>query len=40
MTRPGDAAGPGMAQLRVVVTDDQAAVRDGLVTLLDLLPDV
>lgn len=26
--------------LRVVVADDQAAVREGLVTLLDLLPDV
>jgi DNA-binding NarL/FixJ family response regulator len=30
----------GRAMLRVVVADDQAAVREGLVTLLDLLPDV
>jgi len=31
---------PGQRRLRVVVVDDQAAVREGLVTLLDLLPDV
>jgi DNA-binding NarL/FixJ family response regulator len=30
----------GSHALRVVVADDQAAVREGLVTLLDLLPDV
>lgn len=30
----------GAGALRVIVVDDQAAVREGLVTLLDLLPDV
>jgi DNA-binding NarL/FixJ family response regulator len=30
----------GAPTLRVVIADDQAAVREGLVTLLDLLPDV
>ncbi|WP_410670094.1 response regulator [Amycolatopsis sp. cmx-4-68] len=31
---------PDHPTLRVVVADDQAAVREGLVTLLDLLPDI
>ncbi|OXM60463.1 DNA-binding response regulator [Amycolatopsis vastitatis] len=31
---------PDNPTLRVVVADDQAAVREGLVTLLDLLPDI
>ncbi|MEV6825075.1 response regulator transcription factor [Amycolatopsis sp. NPDC051102] len=31
---------PDRPTLRVVVADDQAAVREGLVTLLDLLPDI
>ncbi|HEU5356722.1 MAG TPA: response regulator transcription factor [Actinocrinis sp.] len=32
--------GPAKAQVRVLVADDQAAVRDGLVTLLDLDPQI
>ncbi len=35
--RPGPAA---PAPLRIVVADDQASVREGLVVLLDLLPDI
>ena len=31
---------PGPAPLRIVVADDQASVREGLVVLLDLLPDI
>ncbi|KAA9149997.1 response regulator transcription factor [Amycolatopsis acidicola] len=34
---PGD---PGVTPLRVVLADDQAVVREGLVTLLGLLPEV
>jgi len=34
------AAGPAGDVIRVVVADDQAIVRDGLATVLDLLPDV
>jgi DNA-binding NarL/FixJ family response regulator len=33
-------AEPAATQLRVVVADDQAAVREGLATLLDLMPDL
>jgi DNA-binding NarL/FixJ family response regulator len=36
-THPGPAA---PASLRIVVADDQASVREGLVVLLDLLPDI
>ena len=32
--------GPGSGVLRVIVADDQASVREGLVVLLDLLPDI
>jgi DNA-binding NarL/FixJ family response regulator len=32
--------GPVAAPLRIVVADDQASVREGLVVLLDLLPDI
>ena len=35
-----DAPAEGSPRLRVVVADDQAAVREGLVTLLDLMPDI
>ena len=35
-----DMTTPDNPPLRVVVADDQAAVREGLVTLLDLLPDI
>jgi len=36
----GDAGGAGSAALRVVVADDQASVREGLVLLLGGLPDI
>ncbi|GIH14364.1 response regulator transcription factor [Rugosimonospora africana] len=36
MTAPGSA----VESLRIVVADDQASVREGLVVLLDLLPDI
>ncbi|HVV10263.1 response regulator transcription factor [Amycolatopsis sp.] len=36
----GTPGGPGVTPLRVVLADDQAVVREGLVTLLGLLPDV
>jgi DNA-binding NarL/FixJ family response regulator len=32
--------GPAATPLRIVVADDQASVREGLVVLLDLLPDI
>ena len=38
MTAHPDPAAP--ASLRIVVADDQASVREGLVVLLDLLPDI
>jgi DNA-binding NarL/FixJ family response regulator len=38
VTAHPDAAAP--AALRIVVADDQASVREGLVVLLDLLPDI
>lgn len=36
----GAAGGPGVTPLRVVLADDQAVVREGLVTLLGLLPEI
>jgi len=35
-----DAGGAASAVIRVLVADDQAIVRDGLVTVLELLPDI